>query len=71
MFCFVRWVGPAASRSSGTRVSTTRWTAGRRPDGSWRKSSTTSASCSHAPPFRGDAPADLGAARADRVMGDH
>ena len=40
--------GPAARRSSATRASSIRRTTGRRPDGSWRKSSTTSVSCSPA-----------------------
>ena len=40
--------GRAASRWSGTRASSIRRPAGSRPDGSWRKSSTTSASCSRA-----------------------
>ena len=39
---------PAARRSSATRASSIRRTTGRRPDGSWRKSSTTSVSCSPA-----------------------
>ena len=46
--CFGRGVGPVARRSSATRASTIRRTAGPRLDGSWRKSSTTSASCSRA-----------------------
>src|SRR4029453_7219987 len=40
--------GPAVSCSSATRVSTTRRTAGRRLDRSWRKSTITSASYSRA-----------------------
>ena len=40
--------GPAARRSSATRASSIRRTAGRRPDGSWRKTHTTSVSCSRA-----------------------
>ena len=46
--CFVRRDGRATSRWSGTRVSGIRRRAGPRRDGSWRKSSTTSASCSRA-----------------------
>jgi hypothetical protein len=37
--------GRAANRWFGTRASSIRRTAGPRPDGSWRKSSITSASC--------------------------
>ena len=44
--CFGRGVGPVARRSSATRASPIRRTAGPRLDGSWQKSSTTSASCS-------------------------
>src|SRR5882762_76914 len=40
--------GRASSRSSATRVFSIRRTPGRRPDGLWRRSSTTSASCSRA-----------------------
>ena len=46
--CFGRGVGPVARRSSATRASPIRRTAGPRLDGSWQKSSTTSASCSRA-----------------------
>jgi len=46
--CFDRRAGPATSRSSGTRAFPTRRAVGRSRDGSWRKSSTTSASCSRA-----------------------